>query len=101
LYPVSRRDFLTGRVEVVDKDELFADNPALEEQLDRTAGSTFRVAGYTAGYTRDIAVVRELETGVGVNVTAYTLPAAIQPYYGAHPWGVNVFLRVRLTPGKQ
>ena len=101
VYPVSRRDFLTGRVEVVDKDELFADNPALEEQLDRTAGSTFRVAGYTAGYTRDIAVVRELETGVGVNVTAYTLPAAIQPYYGAHPWGVNVFLRVRLTPGKQ
>jgi len=33
VYPVARKNFLTGRVEYVDKDELFADTPALEEQF--------------------------------------------------------------------
>jgi hypothetical protein len=96
LYPVARKNFLTGRIELVDKDELFQDQPVLEALLDRTAGSTFRVQAYTAGFTRDIAQIRDAETGLGFNVSAYAIPAAIQPYYGAHPWGVNVFLRVRL-----
>jgi hypothetical protein len=96
VYPIRHKNFVTGRIELVDKDELFEDQPALEASLDRSAGSTFRVQAYTAGYTRDIAQIRDVETGLGVNVTAYGIPSAIQPYYGAHPWGVNVFLRVRI-----
>lgn len=96
VYPVTRKNFLTGRIEWVDKDELFQDQPALEASLDRTAGSTFRVQAYTGGYTRDIAQIRDAETGLGFNLSAYVIPAAIQTYYGAHPWGVNVFLRVRM-----
>jgi hypothetical protein len=96
LYPLTRKNFLTGRIELVDKDELFADQPALEASLERSAGSTFRARAYTAGYTRDIAHFRDAETGLGMNVTAYAIPAAIQPYYGAHPWGANIFLRVRI-----
>jgi hypothetical protein len=96
LYPIRRKNFVTARIELVDKDELFADQPALEASLDQSAGSTFRVQAYTAGYTRDIAQFRDAETGLGMNVTAYAIPAAIQPYYGVHPWGVNVFLRVRI-----
>lgn len=96
LYPVKRKNFITGRIEWVDKDELFADQPTLEAALDQYAGSTFRVQAYTAGYTRDIAQFHDVETGIGMNVTAYAIPAVIQPYYGAHPWGVNVFLRVRI-----
>ena len=96
VYPVTRKNFLTGRIEWVDKDELFQDQPALEASLDRTAGSTFRVQAYTAGYTRDIAQIRDAETGLGFNLSAYVIPAAIQPYYGARPWGGNVFLRVRM-----
>jgi len=96
LYPLTRRNFVTGRIELVDKDELFADQPALEASLDRSVGSTFRVQAYTAGYTRDIARFRDLETGLGMNVTAYAIPGVIQPYYGVHPWGVNVFLRLRI-----
>ena len=99
LYPFRRRNFLTGRIEYVDKDELFADNPTLEEQLDRTAGSTFRIGAYTAGYTRDIGTFHRIETGIGANATAYTLPAAIKPYYGDRPWGVSILLRIRLKPG--
>jgi hypothetical protein len=95
-FPVTRRNFLTGRAELVDKDELFSDRPDLEERLDRTVGSTFRIGAYTIGYTRDVAVSRLLETGVGANVTAYSVPDAIHPYYGDHPWGVSVYLRIRL-----
>ena len=96
LYPASRRNFLTGRIERVDKDELFADQPQLEESLARTAGSTFRVQAYTAGYTRDIATFDQVEAGIGANVSLYAIPPAIQPYYGSRPWGVNLFLRLRL-----
>jgi hypothetical protein len=99
LYPFRRRNFLTGRIELVDKDELFANNPTLEEQLDRTAGSTFRIGAYTAGYTRDIGTFHRIETGIGANATVYTLPAAIKPYYGDRPWGVSILLRIRLKPG--
>ena len=98
LYPVTRRDFLTGRMELVDKDELFANQPDVEEHLARTVGSSFRIFAYTAGYTRDIATIRDIETGIGANVTSYRVPSPIQPYYGSHPWGVNVFLRFRLNP---
>jgi hypothetical protein len=99
LYPVSKRDFLTGRIEFVDKDELFANQPAIETLLARTAGSTFRVQAYTVGFTHDIGTYRGIETGLGANVTAYVIPQAIQPYYGEHPAGVDVYVRFRLRPG--
>jgi len=96
--PYRHKNFFTGRAELVDKDELFVDQPALEAQLDRTAGSTFRIGAYTVGYTRDIGTIHAAETGIGVNFTAYTTPAAIKPYYGQHPVGWNVFMRVRFKP---
>ncbi len=94
--PVGSKNFLTGRVELVDKDELFSAQPAIEAKLDATAGSTFRIGSYTAGYTRDFDLVPGLQTGVGFNFTTYSLPAAIKPYYGDRPVGGTVFLRVRL-----
>jgi hypothetical protein len=94
--PLGARNFLTGRAELVDKDELFSAQPDLEEQLAVTSGSTFRIGSYTLGFTRDIPFVSHLETGVGFNFTFYTLPPAIQPWYGSHPVGGNIFLRFRL-----
>ena len=99
LLAVTHRDFLTGRIELVDKDELFADQPELEERIARTSGSTFRVQAYTIGFTHDLGVFHHIETGVGANVTAYAIPAAIRPYYGDHPAGVNMYLRFRLKSG--
>jgi len=72
--PLSRRNFLTGRVELVDKDELFSDDPA--------------------------EMFPAIETGIGANFTTYTLPSAITPYYGRRPVGVNVYLRARLRSRK-
>ena len=94
--PVSRRNFVTGRFELVDKDELFRNQPDLEQHLDVFFGSTFRVGAYTVGYTRDFDFFRHVETGIGANFTAYSMPDAIKPYYGAHPVGGNVFVRFRI-----
>jgi len=90
------KNYVTGRVELVDKDELFNDRPEIRQHLDATAGSVFRITAYTAGYTRDIGLVSWLETGLGANFTFYAVPSAIQPYYGSHPVGFVMFLRARL-----
>jgi hypothetical protein len=97
-FPIQRKNFLTGRFELVDKDELFSDQADLERRLDQTVGSTFRIGAYTLGYTRDIDLFRFVETGIGTNLTTYTLPDAIKPYYGNRPLAVNIYLRVRLRP---
>ncbi len=86
VYPIGRRNFLTARAESVDKDELFED------------GSTFRIQGYTFGYTRDLGDFKDIETGVGANLTAYAIPSSLKPYYGDHPVGLNIYLRLRLKP---
>jgi hypothetical protein len=39
---------------------------------------------------------RYVETGIGANFSAYSLPAAIKPYYGDHPAGGSIFIRFRL-----
>jgi hypothetical protein len=93
--PVRAGNFVTGRFELVDKDELFTNQPEIEERLERSFGSSFRIGAYTIGYTRNI-LFRSIETGIGANFSAYSLPAAIKPYYGQHPVGGNVFIRFRL-----
>jgi len=90
------KNYVTGRFELVDKDDLFNDRPQIRDLLARTAGSTFRIAAYTLGYTRDINLVPWLTTGVGGNFTLYGVPTALRPYYGNHPAGFMFFLRARL-----
>jgi hypothetical protein len=91
-----KKNYVTGRAELVDRDELFADNPKTQQQLASTVGTTFRIGAFTAGYTRDIHLVPHLLTGVGANATLYRVPAPIQPFFGAHPAAFYVFLRFRL-----
>ena len=83
------------------RDELFDYYPKLTEQVTRMTGQhAFNVARYTAGYTRDIGGYRNLQAGIGANLTAYTIDSVLKPFYGGHPWGVNVFIRFRLKPGR-
>ena len=96
VYQFRRKNYVTGRFELVDKDELFDDDPALREHLAETVGTTFRIAAYTLGYTRDVNMVSWLDTGLGANCSFYGVPTVIQPYYSAHPVGVFFFLRARL-----
>jgi hypothetical protein len=97
LVPLGEKNFISGRYEWSQRDELFANNPALEEQLVASTGRRwFDVSAYTIGYTRDLFTYHGAETGIGANVSLYGIPASITPYYGDHPLGVNVYLRVRL-----
>jgi hypothetical protein len=89
-------NYFTGRIELLDRDELFADRPAIQQLLAASGGTVFRIAAFTGGYTRDFHLVPRLITGIGGNVTLYKVPAAIQPYYGAHPAAFYLFLRFRL-----
>jgi hypothetical protein len=85
LYPITRRDFVTGRFEAVDKNEL-------------SVPGTHTVLAWTGGYTHDIGTFYGLETGLGANATAYHIPVELKAVYGEHPWGVNVYLRMRIKP---
>lgn len=90
------KNYLTGRIELVDKDELFGDQPQIEARLEQTTGSTFRIGAYTLGYTRDLDLIPGLVTGVGGNFTVYSTPPAIKSFYGGHPAGFMIYLRFRL-----
>ena len=90
MLPLTRKNTLTGRAELVDKDELFDTVPEL-------ASLSFRIGAYTLGYSRDLgAPLKVMQTALGANASLYSLPAVITPYYGNRPWGVDVFLRIRL-----
>jgi hypothetical protein len=71
-------NYVTARAEIVDKDELFAGD------------SVYRIKALTVGYSRDLYD----HVGVGGNVTAYSIPAAIKTYYGS-PHALLLFLRLR------
>jgi hypothetical protein len=90
------KNFVSGRAELVDKDELFDDQPPLKATLAQTAGLVFRIGAYTLGYTRDFQLIPRLATGLGGNFTVYTVPGAIKPFYGDHPAAFYLFLRMRL-----
>lgn len=75
-------NYLTGRVEVVDKDELGVGNLI----------STVKTL--TTGYTRDVLRTPTLLGGIGSNVTYYAIPGSLKPFYG-RPWSVYGFVRVR------
>ncbi len=95
--PLGERNFVTGRVEWSQRDELFADDHELEEHLEHEAGSrAFAVTTLTAGYTRDVMTDGYFQVGIGANISGYWIEDALKPYYGDHPWGVTFFVRIRL-----
>src|SRR5258708_23498257 len=61
--PFSRKNLVTGRIDLDDKDELIA-------------GQTLRIRAYTLGYTRDIGTFHNVQSGIGANFTSYSTPDA-------------------------
>ncbi|MFL6451593.1 MAG: hypothetical protein ACJ746_28540 [Bryobacteraceae bacterium] len=95
--PIRRKNFITGRYEWSQRDELFENDHALADLLEsRTGQAAFKVNAFTLGYTRDIPVFRNVQSGLGFNITTYAIDEVLKPYYGAHAWGVNLFARFRL-----
>jgi hypothetical protein len=99
--PFGGKNFFTGRWEWGQRDELFENDEEAGEQLERQTGKhAFPVTGYTMGYTRDVELFRNAQTGIGTNLTLYRIDSPLKPFYGDHSWGINVFLRVRLQSGQ-
>jgi hypothetical protein len=68
--PFRSRNFLTGRFEWSQRDELFGYNEALAEKITRNTGQyAFNVSALTAGYTRDVPLSgrKVAMAGDGVN----------------------------------
>ena len=89
--PVGKKNFVTGRMEWSQRDELFAaQGSALPRWIDVTA--------FTGGYTRELGRWRDANVGIGANATGYKVDdlSPISSVYGTRPWGVSVYLRVRL-----
>ncbi|HYL71297.1 MAG TPA: hypothetical protein VEY89_08355, partial [Candidatus Dormibacteraeota bacterium] len=80
---------LFGRLERVDKDELFLPGAAL-------AGRSFTVNKLSLGYIHDLARLASLDLGLGAVVSTYRYPAELEPAYGSHPRSFMVFVRARL-----
>jgi hypothetical protein len=76
------RNYVTGRGEIVDKDEL-------------VAKATFRIKALTLGYSRDVMEMRDVVAAVGANVTGYSIPSALKPRYGSSPHSFYFFVRLR------
>ena len=84
------RNYAFSRLELVDKDELFPDNPLQP---------SFRIGAYTFGEARDLVQSRFWQLAVGGDVTFYSKPETLDPYYGQNPISYQIFLRVRPAQG--
>jgi mono/diheme cytochrome c family protein len=87
-YNWADRHYLFGRIENVEKNELFpASDPRSEQQ--------FKVNAFSLGYARDIGRSRGFETALGAMATVSAKPDALDRVYGKSPVSVQVFLRIR------
>ncbi len=84
------RNYVFSRMELVDKDELFPDDPLRPN---------FRVGAYTLGGARDLVQARLRRLALGADVTFYSKPSGLDTTYGENPVSFQVFLRIR--PGSR
>lgn len=54
------------------------------------------VQAYTFGYDREMPTWKHVSAAIGAQVTAYGVGEPLKAAYGAHPVGVNMFVRLRL-----
>lgn len=75
-------NYVTGRGEIVDKDELIP-------------GLNARIKALTLGYSRDVVTMPRYAGAAGANVTRYSIPSAIESEYGSNPRSFYLFVRLR------
>jgi hypothetical protein len=90
----ARRNHVWGRIENTDRTtDLLPDDRQPE-------GFLARVQAFSAGYGREFPPLPYLQPEIGGQFTLYRKPDFLTPFYGRHPAGVAVFLRVRLANRK-
>jgi len=86
------RYYAFSRLELVDKDELFPENPALP---------TYRIGAYTFGGERDLFRRRLWHLALGSDLTFYSKPASLDAAYGRNPVSFQIFFRARPASSHQ
>ncbi len=90
-------NFVYGRVESVDRDLYELTNK--RQRPDDVAPQRTAVRAATLGFTRDVPLVSEAETGVGLDATVYRFTQRLDDVYGSHPVSIHGFFRVRFGVG--
>ena len=80
------KNYAFSRLELVDKDELFPDNPL---------APSYRIGAYTFGGARDLVQSKLWQLALGADLTFYSTPAGLNANYGTDPVSFQIFLRVR------
>jgi hypothetical protein len=88
------KNYVYTRLELVDKDDLLRPADLLRLGITQ-AHPTFRVGAYTLGGDRDVWGNDKLSFALGVDVTFYSKPAALNLIYGDRPVSWKVFARIR------
>lgn len=78
-----------GRVERVEKDELFESGDPLE--------GTYTVHKATVGYVYDFPTWRNMQWGIGSSVGGSFVPKEIEPVYGKTPMSYLGFVRMKFN----
>jgi len=93
------RNYAWTRIESAERSNelLIGENPLPPGSVEKPIG---HVQAYTFGYDRDIDLIPDLASAVGAQFTTYGVPNILQPTYGAHPFGVAMFVRLRPFSGK-
>lgn len=85
----SSANYVSGRIELVDKNELFIEDHGSDHS------KIYRVAAYTLGYTRGLRSVKGLQAALGTSLSLYTLPRELHKFYGEKPASLTIFFRFR------
>jgi hypothetical protein len=80
------KNYAFTRLELVDKDELFPDNPL---------APSYRIGAYTFGGERDLVQSKLLKFALGADLTFYSKPESLNAFYGSEPLSFALFLRLR------
>ena len=80
------RNYAFSRIELVDKDELFPENPLYP---------SYRIGAYTLGGAHDLIQSPHWQLALGGDFTFYSKPASLDSAYGRDPVSFQIFLRLR------
>jgi hypothetical protein len=95
------RNYAWTRIESAERSNelILGENPLPADFVEKPIG---HVQAYTVGYDHDFDLLPDLASALGAQFTTYGVPNILQPIYGAHPFGVAVFVRLRpFSDGKR
>ena len=86
-------NFIYGRIESVDRD--LYELVHTVQRPENVAPDRIAVRAATLGYVRNIAILSDMETGVGLDATIYQFTRRLDAVYGTKPVSVHGFVRFR------